>query len=331
MGFAKPAQLIRLLLRRSDQHPIRAVGAEDLQIFDPRFIQRLKSVGVLTERGELRDDGDTILHVVGNALIAVEPETGDCQRFQGTADIALWDIDLAAICREIRAQTGLTGPGPTKLSPRIWRLGRHARGERSAEVCLVRRMRPDTAQEIIDHVRGAIHSEAFVAIIALSRCDLPAPVTRQLDAMRITTTPIGDHLGDDAAAPFALDLSRLRLPSASVASGAQLTIDRVGRRALFEGLELSIQPRDFGAFVLLAEEAASVGGWIHKDAIAASVRAATGRDGNEEQADKSINRLRDSFRKDQRLKSVPRDGFIETKAKVGYRLTMPPSAIGFMA
>ena len=74
-----------------------------------------------------------------------------------------------------------------------------------------------------------------------------------------------------------------------------------------------------------------VGGWVLRGSIDAALRASTGREGNPEQVDRSINRLRDAFRREPRLPAVPRNGFIETKAKVGCRLTLAAAEIGFMA
>ena len=331
MTSAKPADLVKLLLRQSDRHPIRAIGAEDLLPFDESLWRSLRANGILQERSDLRDDSEAILQVADKAMIAVDPETGACERAEDAMDIRMYDIDFGAICREIRVQSGLKGPGPTRISPRIWRVGRHVHNARSAEVCVVRQLRPENAQETVDHIRGAIESEAYVAIIALSSCDLPTPVARQLTGMRITISAVEDHLGDDPAAPFALDLSRVRLGTAATASEARLSIDRVGRRAIMDGVELSIEPRDFGVLALLAEEAAEAGGWVLKDTVSATIHAATGNPANPEQADRSINRLRDVFRKNKRLKEVPQDGFIQTKPKVGCRLTLPPSTIGFVA
>ena len=330
MTSANPADLVKLLLRQSDRHPIRAIGAEDLLPFDESLWRSLRANGILLERSDLRDDSEAILQAVDQAMIAVDPETGACERADAMG-IRMYDIDFAAICREIRVQSGLKGPGPTIITPRIWRVGRHVHNARSAEVCLVRQLRPENAQEIVDHIRGAIEAEAFVAIIALSACDLPTPVARQLTGMRITISSVEDHLGNDPAAPFALDFRLIRLGSAAAASEARLSIDRVGRRAIMDGVELSIEPRDFGVMTLLAEEAAEAGGWVMKDAVSASIHAATGNPANPEQADRSINRLRDVFRKDYRLKEVPHDGFIQTKPKVGCRLTLPQSVIGFVA
>lgn len=331
MKYAKPAELVRLLLRQSDRHPIRAVGSGDLQPFDPRFVRSLKNLGILNEREDLCDSGETVLQVVDKAMIAVDPDTGACERVDDALDIQMHDINFGAICREIRSQSRLEGPGPSPISPRIWRLGRHFRNARAAEICLARRLRTETAQEFVDHVRGAIDAEAFIAVIGLTRCDLPSAVSRQLDGLRMTVTAVEDHLGNDPAAPFALDLGRIRMASPAVANDTRLAVDRIGRRVILDGIELSIEPRDLGVLVLLAEEAADAGGWVPRDSIAATLVASTDRDGNLEQVDRSMNRLRDAFRKDARLTEVPRSGFIETKPKVGYRLTLPTSEIAFMA
>ena len=331
MKSANAAGLIRLLLQQSDRHPIRAVGAADLLPYDPRFIRSLRNLGILTEREDLRDDGATVLQVVDEALIAIDPETGACERHDDALDVRAFDIDLAAICRAIREQSGLEGPGPTPISTRVWRLGRSPRLGRVAEICLVRLLREGTAQEIVDHVRGAIDTESSIALISLGRSDLPTAVARQLDALRMTVAVAEDLMGHVTGAPFALDLDRIRLASSMPAVETRLVVDRTGRRVILQNVELGIEPRDFDVFVLLAEEAADAGGWVLRDSIAAALRASTGRDGNPEQVDRSINRLRDVFRKEPRLPAVPKNGFIETKAKVGCRLTLAAAEIGFMA
>ncbi|MEF9601299.1 hypothetical protein O4J55_02775 [Paracoccus sp. PXZ] len=331
MKFASAAGLIRLLLQQSDRHPIRSIGAADLQPYDPHFVRTLRNLGILTEREDLRDDGAIVLQVVDDALITVDPETGACERHDDALDVQAFDIDIGAICRAIREQSGLEGPGPSAISARVWRLGRYVRHDRASEICLVRRLREEAAQEIVDHVRGAIDTESSVALISLGRSDLPTAVARQLDAMRMTVVVAEDLMGHTPGAPFALSLDRIRLVSSMPKVETRLVIDRTGRRVTCEGAELAIEPRDFDVFVLLAEEAADAGGWVLRDSIAAALRASTGRDGNPEQVDRSINRLRDVFRKEPRLTGVPKNGFIETKSKVGSRLILAASEIGFMA
>ena len=109
MKSANAAELIRLLLQQSDRHPIRAIGAADLQPYDLRFVRSLRNLGILTEREDLRDDGATVLQVVDDALIAVDPETGACERHDDALDVQTFDIDFAALCRA-RAQARHPAP-----------------------------------------------------------------------------------------------------------------------------------------------------------------------------------------------------------------------------
>jgi DNA-binding winged helix-turn-helix (wHTH) protein len=331
MKFASAAGLIRLLLQQSDRHPIRSIGAADLQPYDPRFVRTLRNSGILTEREDLRDDGASVFQVVDDALIAVDPETGACESGGDALDIQAFDIDIGAICRAIREQSGLEGPGPSAITTRVWRLGRYVGHGRTAEICLVRRLREATAQEVVDHVRGAIDTETSVALISLARIDLPTAVARQLDAMRMTVVVAEDLMGQVPGSPFALNLDRIRLASSMPAVETRLVVDRTGRRAIFDGVELSIEPRDFDVFVLMADEAADAGGWVLRDSISATLRASTRRDGNPEQVDRCISRLRAAFRNSAGLTEMPRHALVETKPKVGYRLTLATSEIGFMA
>ncbi|NJL50571.1 MAG: hypothetical protein HC909_02505 [Blastochloris sp.] len=183
----------------------------------------------------------------------------------------------------------------------------------------------------MDHVRGAIDTEASVTLISLGRCDLPTTVARQLDAMRMTVVMAEDLLVDDTGTPFAMDLARVRVAPSMPAGEKRLVVDRIGRRVTCDMIELSVEPRDLVVLLLLAEEAADAGGWVLRDSIAAALRSSTGGDSNPEQIDRCINRLRGAFRRDARLSGVPRNGFIETKPKVGYRLVLASSEIGFMA
>ena len=327
MTFANPADLVRLLLQQSDRHPIRALSAADLEGHDPRFVKSLKNLGILQERSDLWDSGDAVLDVIGGILFETDAITGECTRSANTLDVQVFDIDFEAICREIRSQSGLTGPPMTFLSARAVHLGRAVKSERGAEICLIRGLRSELALETVNLIRGSVDGPAFVAAISLASCDLPSTVTRQLAALRMQVTAIDEHLGDDPEVPFALNLSRIRFAPTEAGAEARLVVDRLGMRSQFDGVELDIEPRDFCVSVLLAEEAAGEGGWVRRQSIAASVRAATGKDGNEEQAERSINRLRDAFRKNVRLKGVPQNGYIETKAKIGYRLTLPRAAI----
>ena len=188
--------------------------------------------------------------------------------------------------------------------------------------------RHDEAATIL---RGAIDTETSVALVSLRRSELPTVVTRQLDRLRMTVSYAEDLLRDDPVRPFALDLGRVRLAAGKQASDARFQVDRIGRRAIFDGVEIDVEPRDFDAVVLLGDEALAAGGWVSNERLAAAIQASTGRESNPEQVDRCINRLRDAFRKNPQLSSVPSNGFIDRKSKVGARFTLSPSDIAFIA
>jgi hypothetical protein len=175
-----------------------------------------------------------------------------------------------------------------------------------------------------------IGTETPVALVSLGSNDLPTVVTRQLSGLRMTVSRAEDLLRDDPGRPFALALGRVRVPTDNQALDARLQMDRIGRRAIFEGVEIDIEPRDFDAVALLADEALAAGGWVSKESLAATIQASTGRESNPEQVDRCINRLRDVFRKNPRLKAVPSNGFIDRKSKVGARLILASSEIAFI-
>jgi hypothetical protein len=238
MTFASPEELVRLLLRQSDRHPVRAIGAAELQPYDPRFIRSLRNLRILLEREDLRDDGGVVYQPVENALVVIDPETGAFERCDDALDVRIFDIEFQSLCCAIREQSGLSGPTISAISTRVWRLGRYERHGRAAMICLVRRLREDTAQEIVDLVRGAIDSEEPVALISLGACDLPTTVARQLDGLRMTLANAADLLKGDPDHPFALDLSRIRVPTGPQAPEARLQIDRIGRRFIFDSVNL---------------------------------------------------------------------------------------------
>lgn len=331
MTSADAARLAALLLHLSDRHPIPAVAGSDLDGVEPRLLRSLRARGILIERADLRDAGDTVIIADGSGgLVEVDPETGEVVRIDDPQSVRHHDIDFAALCREIRKQSGLTGPGPVEIAARIWRLGRHAAGARTAEVCLLRGLRPHRVQEALDRIRGAIAAEIPVVLVSLSACDLPPSALRQIEGARAVLAQAQTLLAHDPDRPFAMAFGQVRLPAPRGGPEARLRIDRTGRRALFDGAELAIEHRDFGAFVLLAEEAADTGGFVSNDRIAAALKAATGHDSNPEQVDRCVHRLRNALRNHAGPRDVPKDGFIERRSRIGARLRLPAEAIGFL-
>lgn len=331
MTSANAARLAALLLQLSDRHPIPALAGSDLEDVEPRLLRSLRARGILVERADLRDAGDTVICAGRDGgLIEVDPETGDVVRLDDPLSVRHHDIDFAALCREIRRQSGLTGPGPIEISSRIWRLGRHAAEARTAEVCLVRGFRSNMVQEVLDRVRGAIAVDTSVILVSLSACDLPPSALRQIEGARVTLVDARALLAGDPDGYFAMDFGHLRLPAPRGDPEARLRIDRTGRRVLFDGTELAVEHRDLGVLAVLAEEAAAGGGFVSNDRIAAALKAATGHDSYPEQVDRCVYRLRTAFRKKAGPSDVPKDAFIERRSRIGARLTLPAGAIGFL-
>lgn len=331
MTSANAARLAALLLQLSDRHPIPALAGSDLEDVEPRLLRSLRARGILVERADLRDAGDTVICAGRDSgRIEVDPETGDVVRLDDPLSVRHHDIDFAALCREIRRQSGLTGPGPIEISSRIWRLGRHAAEARTAEVCLVRGFRSNMVQEVLDRVRGAIAVDTSVILVSLSACDLPPSALRQIEGARVTLVDARALLAGDPDGYFAMDFGHLRLPAPRGDPEARLRIDRTGRRVLFDGTELAVEHRDLGVLAVLAEEAAAGGGFVSNDRIAAALKAATGHDSYPEQVDRCVYRLRTAFRKKAGPGDVPKNAFIERRSRIGARLTLPAEAIGFL-
>lgn len=185
MTSANAVRLAALLLQLSDRHPIPALAGSDLEDVEPRLLRSLRARGILVERAELGDTGDTVICAdPEGGLVEVDPETGEVVRIEDPQSLRHHDIDLAALCREIRTQSGLTGPGPIEIASRIWRLGRHAAEARAAEVCLLRGFRANRVQEVLDRVRGTIWADVPVILVSLSGCDLPPSALRQIEGAR---------------------------------------------------------------------------------------------------------------------------------------------------
>lgn len=330
MTSANAVRLAALLLQLSDRHPIPALAGSDLEDVEPRLLRSLRARGILVERADLGDTGDTVICAdPEGGLVEVDPETGEVVRLEDPQSLRHHDIDLAALCREIRTQSGLAGPGPFEIASRIWRLGRHGAEARAAEVCLLRGFRANRVQEVLDRVRGAIAADVPVILVSLWGCDLPPAALRQIEGARATLADAQALLAGDPDRPFAMDFGQVRLPSPRGGPEARLRIDRTGRRALFDGAELAVEHRDFGVLAVLAEEAAEAGGFVSNDRIAAALKAATGHDSNPEQVDRCVHRLRTAFRNHPGPGDAPKDGFIERRSRIGARLTLPAEAIGF--
>ena len=97
---------------------------------------------------------------------------------------------------------------------------------------------------------------------------------------------------------------------------------------MFDGRDVDLRPREFHVLKLLAIETTGQNGFVSRAIISETIREVTGnQETNEEQVDKSINLIRDALAKAGRLNGNQRAKLIETKRKVGYRVTLPAEAV----
>ncbi len=193
---------------------------------------------------------------------------------------------------------------------------------------MIRALPVPRALEVLLAVRAHATPGGVVSVVLPTPRDLPNDLLRRLDAEKMTVVSASELLTAAPSEPFSIALPTLGSTPGTSEKPGRLAVDTDGKVATFDGVELTLAPREFAVLVDLANEAADLGGFVTRDRISAAIRAASGKDETfEEQVDKAINRLRDAFRKDPRITAADRGTLIETKPKVGYRLVLPATDI----
>jgi DNA-binding response OmpR family regulator len=316
-GFVR---LSRLLLQQSDRHPVRSLPGDLLADHDPGAVRAFIDRGLLV-RTQMRSSEDCVVHRDEDGVwLATRTEELEVERLEpGQADI--FEIDFRQMCRCMREGAGLAGAPCEEIGRKTVFLGARGKGPRRRQVYLVRALVPDQALEILLAVRAHAGHDGGVVVLTPTRRELPKSVHRQLDDLPILA--VADLLRAGAV-PFEIRLPATPLNKPSTGGSIRLAVDVGGRAATLDGKNVRVQPRDFATLQILVVEAHEMGGFVARDQIGEALRDSTGRDGNQEQIDKSINRLRDAFEE----VSPAGRALIETKPKVGYRLRLRKHEIG---
>lgn len=309
-------RLSGLLLQQSDRHPIRTLSGEDLSGYDAGVVRAFEQLRLIVRERDLRDADGVVFHRDGDASLATSFEDGDVGAASPLA-LATYRIEFPEIARLLRRRLGLGGSPVEALSHRIHALGARGGGRRRQQVYIVRDLRADRALEALSIVRAHADQVSSLVLTPTER-ELPKALLKQVENLQVLA--ISSLLGRKAE-PFPIKAPTLQMTAGAPANRARLTVDSGGHVAQFDGDELGLQRRDFGVLVLLANEARNDGGFVSRDLIVEAIRQATGKDGNDEQIDKSMNRIRSALR---RIEPEP---LVETKRRVGYRLTLPPTDI----
>lgn len=326
MAFGSRAALCRLLLRRSDRHPIACVDGGDLAAFDPKVVRQFIRAGLLVEREKLREVGDCVFQSVGERVVAVSVD-GDGETVIAPVDaLQQFDLDFLRLCEAVRKVNRLEGRIQA-IDARVVCLGGLGKGSRRREFYVVRALQARNAIDIALAVKGRASGGA-VAILTPTDRLLPNDVVRRLAADQIILTAISEILKEDAEEPFTLALPQATIAAASISGDERLVIDVQGARATFDGREVELRPREFHVLSLLAIELTEQNGFVSRNRISATIREITKNDdANEEQVEKSVSLLRNALAKAGELNAEQRAKIIETKRKVGYRLVLPPEQL----
>jgi hypothetical protein len=326
MAFASHVSLSRLLLQRSDQHPVRIVDGRDLADRCPETVRQFVRLGILVEREEPTDlDGIMIQHS-GQQVIAINLDGEGVTTEIDPECVRHFDIDLMALCRQLRQASGLEGRPVEKISAAAFWLGATGTGSRRVEYYFVRQLRTANALDAAFALKGHANNLPIVVLTPTER-DLPGTIRRQLDAAGITVASIDGLLDAGSAEPLKITIPTMIVrgpPSVS----ARLTVDVEGASARCDGTLLALPPREFQVLVRLANERANEDGWVSRDAISEALRAATASDDrNDEQIDKVVSNLRKALRSAGVTEGSKKTYPVGSGRGQGYRLLIPADEI----
>jgi DNA-binding response OmpR family regulator len=328
MDSGSPAALSRLLLQRSDRHPIACVNGEDLAEFAATVVRQFELLRILIERAKPTDLDTVVFQPVGDLVAAVSLDGEDETIFVGDSTVQQYDIDFIALCRQLRAANRFEGAPVEKISSKVVWLGALGSGSRRQEFYVARNLRAQNALEVALGIKA--RSSGALTILTPTERNLSHDVLKRLSADQITIATIADTLRNDSRALLTLSLPQSRTASARSAT-SRLNIDVEGHRAIFDEREVTLARREFNVLVLLANELTDQNGIVSRERISETIREVTGnKDVNEEQVDIVISRLRGALGKAAGIARKTAAPLIENKRGIGYRLTIPRDVVSIV-
>jgi len=326
MASVSLIKLTRLLLQRSDRHPVGRLNGNDQRMADPAAFSLFLHLGLVVEEPPLSEQDGVVCEAIGDKVWRFCADGTAVAENATIDDLRQFRIDLTALCRQIRKANNMQGAPVEPLGPFTFRIGAIGTGVRRRQFFLARALRARNALGIAYAIRPQADDGPIVILTPTAR-NLPSSTVRVLAADQIEIVAIDDRLDDQAT-----DLLALRMPSSSrhgvvTEEPAALIIDTGGHRAHFHGVEIDLAPREFGVLVLLANEAADEAGIVKRDLLLDSLKEANGdEEVTPEQLDKVISRIRAAMTS---AAGMPRERgrtLVITKRAVGYRLDLLPAA-----
>ena len=238
-------------------------------------------------------------------------------------ELVQYPIDVLRLCGAIRNDNDLTGSGPEVLSPRTVLIGWKTDAVGRRPVVLCRLLRDRNAYEIVHMLTSRLNADRLILLTPTER-PLGVDVSNSLSARGTEIVPASLALHGSVTHPYLLRMDGWGTPASSTPDPSiALFVDATGNRAFLFGHELDLRPREFKVLVELAR-AYPGGGYVSRDQLYEAMypRASSGdAKAYDEQVTDVISRLRAAFKKAGTALGRTMGNIIESKRKVGYRLT----------
>ena len=326
MASASLVSLSRLLLQRSDRHPIQIVDGHDLRAYPLELVLRFVALGILSERSAPADVDGFAVQRMGDRVFVVSEDGDDLSAAVPADTLRQYDINLLELCRQLRRASDLQGRPPETVMKTAFSIGARGSGSRRVEYFLVRLLRPHTAVDIAAILKARSSADK-IGLITPTEQDLPGDIQRRLRAEGVLIHAIETLLDDASPEPFRIVLP---LPSthADPPHTARLQIDVQGATVRFDGKLVELRPRERMVLTTLANERANEDGVVSRNAVADAIRDAVGgNERNDEQIEKVVSNLRKALRTAGAVDPLSAIYPIKASSKAGYRLLIPPQDI----
>ena len=332
MASADRVALLRLLLQQIDRHPQGALDGVDLGNAEPALVDRLLADRVLVEEAPLQDlapdptSHDELPRPVwrrGDRAVAFSIEAGSAPEPVDPQELVQYSIEVLRLCRAIRKDNDLSGSGPEVLSQRTILIGWKGDKLGRRPVVFCRLLRDGNAYETVHMLTSRLNTDRLILVSPTERT-LAVDVLNSLSGRGVEIVPAVVALQDSATHPFLLRWEGWGIPVTSKPDPEiALFIDAGGHRAFLFGHELELRSRELKVLIALAR-AYSSGRHVTRDQLYEAMYPPTsGVDARtyDEQVTDAISRLRTAFRKAETATGRSIGTIIQTKRKVGYRLT----------
>lgn len=241
----------------------------------------------------------------------------------------LYEIDIGQLCCQLRQANQLQGEEITALGKNIYFLGRREFGPESVAFALACRLTPRSL--FSGHAllrRGVPHGRLIC--LTPTRPSLDLEDVRSLSDDHVFVCPVDENQHRPEMLALREDeLTRLIAQPLELARTFTLYLDTRRHMAIFKGVSITMNRHAFDLLAMLAREAAGLGGWVKRDTIFSAFWM-TGV-GNPTAQDSRIDDLAREVRNDlAKVHGVGEDEakkLIQTKSRVGYRLTLPASEL----